>query len=72
MFGTVSCVHPDQRPRTDLSHFQAIDMRKFCNCRELPRKDPRDAVITIKKVIVKDVSENEKDDGAKGKEPAKK
>ena len=37
--------------------FQAIDMRKYCKCSELPRKDPRDAIITIKKLLVEDKEE---------------
>ena len=32
-------------------------MRKFCKCAELPRKDPRDAIITIRKLIVENESE---------------
>ena len=32
-------------------------MRKYCKCKELPKKDPRDAIMTIKKVIVEEKTE---------------
>ena len=31
-----------------MCYFQAIQLRKLCNCPDLPRKDPRDEILALK------------------------